>query len=205
MSDILENKKIIKNLKISCENVKKVLSTNIKTTLSNINFYNNEDLLEIITRKEFEELCNDLFERLRKPLDEALLDARITSKEIKEIVLVGGSTRIPKIKTFLREYFRSNCKINDSINPDEAVAYGATLMAAKILIKGDKVLQGFNLMDITPLTLGIALKNNSKNKDILAEGLEMSTIIKRASKIPHNNSEIYTTAFDNQTTAQIKI
>ena len=205
MSEIMENKKIMKNLKISCENIKKVLSTNLSTILSINNFYNNEDLVESIRRDTFEELCSDLFERLRKPLDEALMDARITADEIKEIVLVGGSTRIPKIKTFLTEYFGRDCKINDSINPDEAVAYGATLMAAKILIKGDKVLQGFNLMDITPLSLGIAVGNQSKNPDILKEGLLMSVIIKRASKIPHNNSDTYCTSCDNQKVAQIKI
>ena len=140
--------------------------------------------IETIKRDEFEELCQDLFEKLRTPLNEALMDAKITSKDIDEIVLVGGSTRIPKIKTFLTEYFRENIKINDSINPDEAVAYGATLMAAKIVIKRDKYLSGFNLMDINPLSLGVAVINESKNPDILKEGDIMSVIIKRASKIP---------------------
>ena len=114
----------------------------------------------------------------------------LTAEEIKEIVLVGGSTRIPKIKTFLKEKFGKDCKINDTINPDEAVAYGATLMAAKILIKGDKVLQGFNLMDITPLSLGIAVEDENSQNFTKDEGLLMSVIIKRASKIPYHNSEI---------------
>ena len=84
--------------------------------------------------------------------------------------MVGGSTRIPKIEFILSTFFE-NAKINNSINPDETVAYGATLMAAKILIKNDKSLSGFNLMDITPLSLGIGVKNKSTNEYILKEGL----------------------------------
>ena len=203
--EILKNKKIIKNLKISCENIKKVLSSSNSTTINISNFYNKKDMIETITREEFEDLCQDLFEKLKIPLQNAIMDAKITAKDISEIVLVGGSTRIPKIKSFLMQYFGSNCKINDSINPDEAVAYGATLMAAKIVIKRDKNLSGFNLMDITPLSLGIEVLNNSKNEKILKEGLLMSVIIKRATKIPFNNSEIYYTAYDNQKEARIKI
>ena len=203
--EILKDKKLIKKLKISCENIKRVLSTNYSTILTINKFYNQKDMNETINRKEFEEMCEDLFERLKIPLGKALIDAKLTSKDISEIVLVGGSTRIPKIKTFLKEYFGDKCKINDSINPDETVAYGATLMAAKISIKRDKTLAGFNLMDITPLSLGVAVKNNSKNKDILKEGLLMSVIIKRTSNIPCNNSDIYSTSSDNQTSASIEI
>ena len=203
--NIIKNKKLIKNLKISCENIKRVLSSTNSTVLSIPNFYNGKDLMESIKRDEFEELSQDLFDKLNDPLKEALMDAKITYKDIGQIVLVGGSTRIPKIKQFLIEYFGENIKINDSINPDEAVAYGATLMAAKIVIKRDKNLSGFNLMDINPLSLGIAILNDSKNKDILKEGLVMSVIIKRASKIPTNCSNIYTTTEDNQTAASIDV
>ena len=203
--EILKNKKIIKNLKISCENIKKVLSSKFSASINIVNFYNKKDMMESIKRQEFEELCQDLFEKLKIPLDQAIKDAKLTSKDITEIVLVGGSTRIPKIKIFLQEYFGNNCKINDSINPDEAVAYGATLMAAKILIKRDKALEGFNLMDITPLSLGIAVNNESKNPEIQKEGLLMSVIIKRSTKIPFNNSDIFQTVSDNQTEARIQI
>ena len=203
--DIFTNKKIIKNLKISCENIKRVLSVSNYTTLNINNFYNNIELNENITREEFEEICDDLFMELKKPLEEALQDAHIGKDGISEIVLVGGSTRIPKIKTMLKDYFGKNCKINDSINPDEAVAYGATLMAAKIVLNKDKFLSGFNLLDITPLSLGIEIKNVSTNMDILKEGLLMSVIIKRASQIPHNNSQIYETVSDYQKEARIVI
>ena len=204
-NEILKDKKIIKNLKISCENIKKVLSQKVSTNLNITNFYNKKDLFQEIKREEFEDLCKDLFDRLRLPLDNVIKDAKLIARDIKEIVLVGGSTRIPKVKTFLKEYFGEDCKINDSINPDEAVAYGATLMAAKILIKNDSVLEGFNLMDITPLSLGIEICNQSKDLDILNEGLLMSVIIKRGTKIPYNNSKIYETTHDYQKQAKIKI
>jgi len=203
--EILKDKKVIKKLKISCENIKKVLSSKNQAALNITNFYNKKDMMEKIKRDEFEELCQDLFEKLKKPLDQAIKDAKITSKDIKEIVLIGGSTRIPKIKIFLQEYFGKDCKINDSINPDEAVAYGATLMAAKILIKKDKNLEQFNLMDITPLSLGIAVLNDSKNEEIKKEGSLMSVVIKRATKIPYSHSEIYQTAFDYVTEVKIRI
>ena len=204
-NQILKDKKIIKKLKIYCENIKKCLSEKKTTILNIVNFYNKKDLLQEIKREEFEELCKDLFERLRIPLDKAIKDARLIPRDIKEIVLVGGSTRIPKIKTFLKDYFGEDCKINDSINPDEAVAYGATLMAAKILMTNDQVLSGFNLMDITPLSLGVAVKNESENENILKEGLLMSVIIKRSSKIPTNGKDTYYTSVDFQKEARITI
>ena len=206
--DILKDKKKIKNLKISCESVKRTLSSSKSTTLSINNFYNNKELIETIEREEFENLCEDLFKRLEGPLAEAIQEASQKTKhpiKISEIVLVGGSTRIPKIKTFLLEYFGKDININDSINPDEAVAYGATLMAAKIILKKDKVLSDFNLLDITPLSLGVAVENNNTNKKILDEGLLMSVIVKRATNIPYNNYDIFSTASDNQTSAQITI
>ena len=133
-----------------------------------------------------------------------MADAKLSRNEISEIVLVGGSSRIPKVKTFLKEYFEG-VKINDTINPDETIAYGATLMAAKILIKKDDNLQGFNLMDITPLSLGLNVKNNSKDPEIQKEGHLMSVIIKRGSKIPISNSKMYETSQDNQTFINVKI
>ena len=201
---IKEDKKAIKKLKISCENIKRILSTNEETTISITNFYNGNDILENIDRKDFEKMCSDLFERLKIPIDEALTDAQLSKDEIEEIILVGGSSRIPKVKIFLNEYF-NNVKINDTINPDEAVAYGATLMAAKILIKKDTNLQGFNLMDITPLSLGLNVKNHSKDPDIQKEGNLMSVLIKRGSKLPFSNIKTYETSKDDQTYINITI
>ena len=127
--EIRKNKKAIKKLKISCEGVKKTLSYSDKTTLCINHFYNNKDIYLEISSAKFEFLCEDLFKKINKPLEDALIDARLTKDEIKHVILVGGSTRIPKIKYNLMSYFR-HAKINNSINPDETVAYGATLMAA---------------------------------------------------------------------------
>ena len=112
--------------------------------------------------------------------------------------MIGGSSRIPKVKKFLREYF-NGIKINDYVNPDEIVAYGATLMAAKILIKKYNNLKEFNLMDITPLSLGIEAINENPDPEIRKEGNIMSVIIKRGQKIPVTNMETYHTIEDNQT------
>ena len=214
--EIKKDKKCIKKLKISCEKIKRVLSIDNETTLLIKDFYKNNDILEIINRSDFERMSSDIFDRLKIPLDDALADAKLTKEEISEIVLVGGSSRIPKVKTFLKEYFNlvnkkgqiikdQKTKINDSINPDETIAYGATLMAAKILIKNDLNLVGFNLMDITPLSLGIGVKNNSTNPEIQKEGLLMSVIIKKGSSIPLTNLEKYETSSDYQTCVHIKI
>ena len=214
--EIKKDQKAMKKLKISCENTKRVLSSSDETTLSIKNFYKDSDILEVVTKIDFENQCADLFERLRIPLEDALSDAKLSKEEIKEIVLVGGSSRIPKVKIFLQDYFniKPNKKgvttqggtiINDSINPDETVAYGATLMAAKILIKKDSNLYGFNLMDITPLSLGINVKNNSKDPEIQKEGHLMSVLIKRGSKIPLTQIKQYETSYDNQEEVGITI
>ena len=224
---IKKDKKAIKKLKISCENIKielsrenieirlsleknneielcKYLVSNLVSTLSITNFYNGNDILEDINRKEFEKLCQDLFERLKVPLDEALSDAKLSRDEISEIVLVGGSSRIPKVKSILKEYFEG-VKINDIINPEEAIAYGATLMAAKILNIKNNNFKGFNLMDITPLSIGINAKNNSTDPEIKKEGHIMSVLIKRGSKIPYSITKLYETTQDNQTYIKIFI
>ena len=206
--NIKKDKKVIKRLKISCENIKRVLSVEDETTLCINNFYNGKDILIKIQRTVFEELCKDLFEKLEKPLDDALNEAKKKNKNkdirIAEIILVGGSTRIPKIKTFLNKKFKSHkCKINDLINPDETVAYGATLMAAKILIKRENLALGFNLMDITPLSLGVEVVNEDKNEEIRKEGGKMSVIIKRGESIPCTKIRHYITVEDNQESVPI--
>ena len=204
--NIKKDKKVIKRLKISCENIKRVLSVEDETTLCINKFYNGKDILIKIQRTVFEELCQDLFEKLEKPLDDALEKAKEKNKNkdirIAEIILVGGSTRIPKIKTFLNKKFKSHeCKINDLINPDETVAYGATLMAAKILLKRENL--GFNLMDITPLSLGVEVVNEDKNEEIRKEGGKMSVIIKRGESIPCTKMKHYITVEDNQESVPI--
>jgi len=204
--DVKKDKKAIRKLKISCEKIKRVLSSNRETQLYIHNFYDNKDILEKITEAKFNTLCRDLIEKLRKPLDEVISNAKISKKDISEIVLVGGSSRLPMVRLFIARFF-NGCKINinDSISADEAIAYGATLMAAKISKKKIGALSGFNLMDITPLSLGIQTENNSKDKKIKDRGLLMSVIIKRGVTIPYSNTEEYSTTHDNQTKALIAI
>ena len=204
--DVKKDKKAIRKLKISCEKIKRVLNSTKETQLYIHNFYDNKDILEKITEAKFNTLCKDLIGKLKKPLDDAIKDANISINDISEIVLVGGSTRLPIVRIFITRYFNGcEIKINDSINPDEAIAYGATLMAAKISKKKIGALSDFNLMDITPLSLGIETQNNSKDSKIRDRGKLMSVIIKRGVKIPYSNSETYTTTKDNQNKALIAI
>ena len=138
-----------------------------------------EYLLVKITKEDFEEkICKKLFDKLGSYFDEVLNGAKLTSKEIEEIILVGGSTRMPKIKEILRNKFGENCKINDEINPDEVVAYGATIQAAMLLTAGqNNIFKEVNLYDITPITLGTDVINDSKDEKIKSLGSKMSVII----------------------------
>ena len=204
--DVKKDKKAIRKLKISCEKIKRVLSSTEETQLYIYNFYDNKDILEKISCSIFEFLCKDLIEKLRKPLLDVISDAKISKNDISEIVLVGGSTRLKMVRRFINKFFNGcKIKINDTINPDEAIAYGATLMAAKISKKKIGSLAGFNLMDITPLSLGIETHNDSKDSKVRDRGLLMSVIIKRGVKIPHSNTRTYWTVSDYQTSAKIAI
>ena len=203
-NEIKKDKQCIQKLKINCENIKKRLSKHDQATLSIENFYDNTPLIESIKRTEFEDICSDLFKKLQISLEDALKNAKLTKDEIHEIILVGGSTRIPKVKEIVRNYF-PNSKINDSINPDEAVAFGATLEANKILHNKDNSINNFLLMDITPLSLGTNILNKSEDKKIRDEGDIMSVIIKRGTHIPCSISQKYFTVSDNQTTMKIDI
>ena len=202
--DIRKDKKAMRKLKISCEKIKRNLSFVQQETLKIKNFYNNLDIFESIWQNNFWILSKDLINRLEETLKVALNDAKISENEISEVVLVGGASRLPIVNSLLRKMFK-NSKINDSINPDEAVAVGATLMAAKILNKTDNLISGFNLMDITPLSLGVEVINKDKDDKIRKEGGIMNIIIKRGSKIPFINTQIFKTTADNQTSVSITI
>jgi len=202
--EIKNDKKAMKQLKISCENVKKILSSSMKTILRIQNFYNNEDIIENITRKEFEDKCEHLFNKLEVSLKEALKNAKLNEEDIHEILLVGGSTKIPKVKKLIRNFFK-NSKINDTINPDEAVAFGATLRAEKILHNRDDVISNLHLLDSTPLSLGTNIKNCSKDENIKNEGDIMSVIIKRGTHIPVIEKCKYFNAVNNQKVMSLNI
>ena len=201
----------MKKLKVACENIKKILSTATETTLRINKIYRDEennvdiDVNEKITRKEFEEVCQPLFDRLEIPIKTALSNKHISKNDINEVILIGGSTRIPKVKEFINFFFDNKVKINDSINADEAVAYGATLQAEKILYNRDQFISNLHILDITPFSLGVSIKNKSKDIEIQKEGEEMSVIIKRGTPLPVFNTELYETVTDNQTRVRLKI
>ena len=210
-NEIKNNKEAMKKLKVACENIKKILSFATETTLRINNLYKDKDknieidVCEKITRREFEEACQPLFDRLQIPIKTALSNKHISKGDINEVILIGGSTRIPKVKEFINLFFDNKVKINDSINADEAVAYGATLQAEKILYNRDKIISNLHILDITPFSLGVRIINNSKDKEIQKEGGEMSVIIKRGSPLPISNTEIYETVSNNQTKVGLKI
>ena len=202
--EIRKDKQAIKKLKIACENAKKRLSISEEYLLRINNFYKNQDFTEKITRKEFEEKCAYLFNKFDVSLNDALKAANLTKEDINEIILVGGSTRIPKVKEKIKQFF-PKCKINDSINPDEAVAYGATLYAEKIMHNRDASINNFIFLDITPLSLGTNVINKSQDPDIKKEGDLMSIIIKRGTFLPTFSIKNYLTSKDNQTEMSIDI
>ena len=198
--EVMKDKQAIKRLKVSCENIKKILSKAESAILRINNFYLNEDISEKITREEFEKECEPLFNKLKISIDDALKSANLEKKDINQVILVGGSTRIPKVKALVREYFPQPININDKINPDEAVAYGATIDAEKILHNRDKNISNLHLMDITPLSLGTNRANYENN-----EGEIMSVIIKRGTPIPAFGEKTYYSGEDNQTGMPIDI
>ncbi|KAK9499326.1 hypothetical protein O3M35_002379 [Rhynocoris fuscipes] len=151
------------------------------------------DFYTRISRARFEELCSDLFKATLQPVEKALKDAKLTKDRIDDVVLVGGSTRIPKVQSLLQN-FLSGKSLNMSINPDEAVAYGAAVQAA--ILGGDQSaeIQDVLLVDVTPLSLGIE-----------TEGREMSKIIERNARIPCNQTKSFSTCDDNQTEVTIAV
>ena len=144
----------MKALKVTCENAKKILSISDQANIRINEIIKGVDIFEIIKRSEFEQKCQPLFDRLIEPISKAMQMAneKVKGLKIDEIILVGGSTRIPKIKEIVKENF-PDCQINDSINPDEAIAYGATIAAEKILHNKDDSIKKFSLFDITPISL----------------------------------------------------
>ena len=206
VAQIRKDKQAMKRLKVSCENTKKLLSISEEANIQINEIIKNFDIIQKIRRKEFEIECQPLFEKLNEPIEKALKIANENKNNIiiDEVILVGGSTRIPKIKEIIRDKF-PNSKINDSINPDEAVAYGATLEAEKILHPQGDIMKNFSLLDITPFSLGTDVKNTSQDPEIQKEGPLMDVIIKRGVHLPFNASKTYTTFKDNQTTMSINI
>merc|ERR1711885_65899 len=151
--DMKGNKRALRRLRTACERAKRTLSASAQANIEIDSLFEGIDFYTSITRARFEELCSDLFKGTLEPVEKAMRDAKMDKSSINDIVLVGGSTRIPKIQKLLQDFFNGK-ELNRSINPDEAVAYGAAVQAAVLTNAMDQS-QAPVLVDVAPLSLGI--------------------------------------------------
>merc|ERR1712168_7040 len=189
--DIRKDTRATQKLRREVEKAKRALSSAHQVRVEVESLFEGEDFSETLTRAKFEELNMDLFRGTLKPVQKVMEDADLTKKDIDEIVLVGGSTRIPKIQSLVKEFFNGK-EPSRGINPDEAVAYGAAVQAG--VLSGEDETGGLVLLDVCPLTLGIE-----------TVGGVMSKIIPRNSVVPTKKSQIFSTAADNQQTVSIQV
>ena len=190
--DVTSNPRALRRLRTACEKAKRTLSAATQATVEIDGLAEGSDFQTTITRAKFESLCDHVFKRTVAPLDQLLRDAKLDKSQIHEIVMVGGSTRIPRVRQLLQDYFNGK-KLNDSVNPDEAVAYGAAVQA-HILSGGSTKTNDIILLDVAPLSLGLE-----------TAGGVMTPLIKRNTTIPTKKSQTFSTYADNQPGVNIQV